>query len=146
MSNLFEPTALVVPFEKLRMNDVEIVGGKNASLGEMISQLPEGVRVPTGFATTAHAFREFLKADGLNDRINVRLDALDTDDVRALAEAGAEIRAMVESQPFPADLEAAIREEFARLSEGNPDASFAVRSSATAEDLPDASFAGQQET
>lgn len=146
MSNLFEPTALVVPFEKLRMSDVEIVGGKNASLGEMISQLPQGVKVPTGFATTAHAFREFLKADGLTDRINARLDALDTEDVRALAEAGAEIRAMVENQPFPADLEQAIREEFARLSEGNPDASFAVRSSATAEDLPDASFAGQQET
>ncbi|MBL8387785.1 MAG: phosphoenolpyruvate synthase [Hydrogenophaga sp.] len=146
MSNLFEATALVVPFEKLRMNDVEIVGGKNASLGEMISQLPQGVKVPTGFATTAHAFREFLKADGLTDRINARLDALDTEDVRALAEAGAEIRAMVENQPFPADLEKAIREEFARLSAGNPDASFAVRSSATAEDLPDASFAGQQET
>ncbi|MFP5467736.1 MAG: phosphoenolpyruvate synthase [Gammaproteobacteria bacterium] len=146
MSNLFEPTALVVPFEKLRMSDVEIVGGKNASLGEMISQLPQGVKVPTGFATTAHAFREFLKADGLTARINARLDALDTEDVRALAEAGAEIRAMVEAQPFPADLEKAIREEFARLSEGNPDASFAVRSSATAEDLPDASFAGQQET
>ncbi len=146
MSNLFEPTALVVPFEKLRMSDVEIVGGKNASLGEMISQLPQGVKVPTGFATTAHAFREFLKFDGLADRINARLDALDTEDVRALAEAGAEIRAMVEAQPFPADLEKAIRDEFARLSEGNPDASFAVRSSATAEDLPDASFAGQQET
>ena len=146
MSNLFSPTDLVVPFEKLRMSDVEVVGGKNASLGEMISQLPEGVKVPTGFATTAHAFREFLKADGLTDRINARLDALDTEDVRALAEAGAEIRAMVEAQPFPADLEKAIRDEFARLSEGNPDASFAVRSSATAEDLPDASFAGQQET
>ena len=146
MSNLFEATALVVPFEKLRMNDVEIVGGKNASLGEMISQLPQGVKVPTGFATTAHAFREFLKADGLTDRINARLDALDTEDVRALAEAGGEIRAMVENQPFPADLEQAIRDEFARLSAGNPDASFAVRSSATAEDLPDASFAGQQET
>ena len=146
MSNLFSPTDLVVPFEKLRMSDVEVVGGKNASLGEMISQLPEGVKVPTGFATTAHAFREFLKADGLTDRINARLDALDTEDVRALAEAGAEIRAMVENQPFPADLEKAIRGAFARLSEGNPDASFAVRSSATAEDLPDASFAGQQET
>ncbi len=146
MSNLFEPTALVVPFEKLRMTDVEVVGGKNASLGEMISQLPEGVKVPTGFATTAHAFREFLKADGLDDRINARLVALDTDDVRALAEAGAAIRAMVENQPFPAALEVAIREEFSRLSGDNPDASFAVRSSATAEDLPDASFAGQQET
>ena len=146
MSALFSPTALVVPFENLRMNDVEAVGGKNASLGEMISQLPQGVRVPTGFATTAHAFREFLKADGLSERINAKLDALDTEDVRALATAGAEIRAMVEAQPFPADLEQAIREEFAKLSEGNAQASFAVRSSATAEDLPDASFAGQQET
>jgi len=146
MSDLFNETALVVPFEKLRMTDVESVGGKNASLGEMISQLPSGVRVPTGFATTAHAFREFLKFDGLTDRINARLDALDTEDVRALAAAGAEIRAMVEAQPFPSDLEQAIREEFARLQGGNSDASFAVRSSATAEDLPDASFAGQQET
>jgi len=146
MSALFNPAALVVPFENLRMSDVEVVGGKNASLGEMISQLPQGVRVPTGFATTAHAFREFLKFDGLSDRINAKLDALDTEDVRALAAAGAEIRAMVEAQPFPADLEQAIREAFATLSEGNPAASFAVRSSATAEDLPDASFAGQQET
>ncbi len=146
MSNLFEATALVVPFEKLRMADVEIVGGKNASLGEMISQLPAGVKVPTGFATTAHAFREFLKFDGLSERINAKLDALDTEDVRALAAVGAEIRAMVEAQPFPADLEKAIREAFATLQGGQADASFAVRSSATAEDLPDASFAGQQET
>ena len=146
MSALFSPTALVVPFENLRMTDVEVVGGKNASLGEMISQLPQGVRVPTGFATTAHAFREFLKYDGLADRINAKLDALDTEDVRALAAVGAEIRAMVEAQPFPADLEKAIRDEFAKLSAGNAQASFAVRSSATAEDLPDASFAGQQET
>ncbi len=146
MSALFSPTALVVPFENLRMTDVEAVGGKNASLGEMISQLPQGVRVPTGFATTAHAFRAFLAYDGLADRISQKLAALDTEDVRALAQVGAEIRAMVEAQPFPADLEQAIREEFARLSAGNPHASFAVRSSATAEDLPDASFAGQQET
>ncbi len=146
MSNLFDATALVVPFEKLRMTDVEIVGGKNASLGEMISQLPSGVKVPTGFATTAHAFREFLKFDGLTERINAKLDALDTEDVRALAAVGAEIRAMVEAQPFPADLEKAIREAFVMLQGGQPDASFAVRSSATAEDLPDASFAGQQET
>jgi pyruvate,water dikinase len=146
MSQLFGATDLVVPFEKLRMSDVEAVGGKNASLGEMISQLPTGVKVPTGFATTAHAFREFLKHDGLAGRINARLDTLDTEDVRALAAAGAEIRAMVEAQPFPADLEQAIRTEFATLSAGNPQASFAVRSSATAEDLPDASFAGQQET
>lgn len=146
MSNLFSPTDLVVPFEHLRMSDVETVGGKNASLGEMISQLPSGVKVPTGFATTAHAFREFLKFDGLTERINARLDALDTEDVRALAEAGAEIRAMVENQPFPADLEKAIRDAFTTLVGDNDKATFAVRSSATAEDLPDASFAGQQET
>ncbi len=149
MSKLFEATALVVPFENLRMTDVEAVGGKNASLGEMISQLPtgpKGVRVPTGFATTAHAFRVFMAHGGLDDKINALLDALDTDDVRALAEAGARIRAMVEAQPFPADLEKAVRDSFAALSAGNPQASFAVRSSATAEDLPDASFAGQQET
>ena len=146
MSDLFSETALVVPFELLRMADVESVGGKNASLGEMISQLPSGVRVPTGFATTAHAFRQFLALGGLTARINARLDALDTEDVRALAAAGAEIRAMVEAQPFPADLEQAIRAEFVRLQSSNPEASFAVRSSATAEDLPDASFAGQQET
>ena len=146
MSQLFEATALVVPFEKLRMSDVESVGGKNASLGEMISQLPQGVRVPTGFATTAHAFREFLAFEGLAGKISAKLAALDVDDVRALAAVGAEIRAMVENQPFPADLEKAIRDEFARLQGGNSEASFAVRSSATAEDLPDASFAGQQET
>jgi pyruvate, water dikinase len=138
--------ALVVPFELLRNSDVESVGGKNASLGEMISQLPTGVKVPTGFATTAYAFRAFLKHAGLDDKINAKLNALNTDDVRALAAVGAEIRAMVEAQPFPADLEKAIREAFATLSAGNPAASFAVRSSATAEDLPDASFAGQQET
>jgi len=146
MSALFEAAALVVPFENLRMTDVEVVGGKNASLGEMISQLPQGVRVPTGFATTAHAFREFLKHQGLHERISQRLAALDVDDVRALAAAGAEIRGWVENQPFPAELGQAVRAAFAQLSAGNAQASFAVRSSATAEDLPDASFAGQQET
>ena len=146
MSALFNATALVVPFENLRMTDVESVGGKNASLGEMISQLPQGVRVPTGFATTAHAFRQFLAHDGLAARISQKLASLDTEDVRALARVGAEIRTMVEAQPFPADLEKAIRDEFARFAADNPHASFAVRSSATAEDLPDASFAGQQET
>ena len=146
MSALFEPTALVVPFEKLRMTDVEAVGGKNASLGEMISQLPQGVRVPTGFATTANAFRQFLAHDGLAERISQRLATLDVEDVRALTEAGAEIRGWMEAQPFPADLEQAIRSAFATLQGGNAEASFAVRSSATAEDLPDASFAGQQET
>jgi pyruvate, water dikinase len=146
MSNLFNPNDLVVPFELLRMADVESVGGKNASLGEMISQLPQGVKVPTGFATTAHAFRQFLAHDGLADKISAKLKNLDTEDVRALAHVGADIRAMVEAQPFPADLEKAIREAFVTLSGSNTQASFAVRSSATAEDLPDASFAGQQET
>ncbi|MEN9475821.1 MAG: hypothetical protein RIS48_2543, partial [Pseudomonadota bacterium] len=146
MSQLFSPTALVVPFEQLRMTDVESVGGKNASLGEMISQLPEGVRVPTGFATTAHAFREFLAFEGLADKISAKLAALDTEDVRALAQVGAEIRAMVEAQPFPADLEQAIRDAYVTLNAGSETATYAVRSSATAEDLPDASFAGQQET
>jgi len=139
--------SLVVPFEHLRMTDVEVVGGKNASLGEMISQLAAtGVRVPGGFATTAHAFREFLRAGGLEQRIDDKLSSLDVDDVRALAAAGGQIRQWVVETPLPADLEAAIRTEFARLSQGAPDASFAVRSSATAEDMPDASFAGQQET
>ncbi len=146
MSALFSPTALVVPFENLRMTDVESVGGKNASLGEMISQLPAGVRVPTGFATTAHAFRQFLHHEGLDARIAQRLSALNTEDVRALASAGAEIRQWLMDQPFPADLEAEIRAAHAVLCAGHLDASLAVRSSATAEDLPDASFAGQQET
>jgi pyruvate,water dikinase len=140
-------TALVVPFEQLRMTDVEAVGGKNASLGEMISQLAaSGVRVPGGFATTAHAFRQFLKHGQLDRRIADRLAALNTDDVRALAEAGDEIRRWVIDTPFPADLEAAIRQQFQGLDADNPGGSYAVRSSATAEDLPDASFAGQQET
>jgi pyruvate,water dikinase len=143
----FEATALVVPFENLRMTDVEAVGGKNASLGEMISQLAaSGVRVPGGFATTAHAFRQFLRHEGLDARIAARLSTLNTDDVRALAEAGAEIRGWIENQPFPADLEAGVRSSYAQLTADNPGVSFAVRSSATAEDLPDASFAGQQET
>ncbi|MFZ5520823.1 MAG: phosphoenolpyruvate synthase [Pseudomonadota bacterium] len=147
MSPTSETTTLVIPFEQLRMTDVETVGGKNASLGEMISQLAaSGVRVPGGFATTAQAFREFLAHSGLTDKINARLASLNTDDVRALAEAGAEIRSWVEHAPFPPALEAAIRDAFAKLAEGNAQASFAVRSSATAEDLPDASFAGQQET
>lgn len=147
MSSTHLATALVVPFEHLRMTDVESVGGKNASLGEMISQLAaSGVRVPGGFATTAHAFRRFLAHNGLAERINARLAKLNTDDVRALAEAGAEIRHWVEDTPFPADLQEAIAAEFAKLTASSPGASFAVRSSATAEDLPDASFAGQQET
>jgi pyruvate, water dikinase len=147
MSSANLATALVAPLEHLRMTDVEAVGGKNASLGEMISQLAAtGVRVPGGFATTANAFRRFVAHGGLAARIADRLATLDIDDVRALAEAGAQIRQWVIDTPFPGDLEAAIREQFARLSADNPNASFAVRSSATAEDLPDASFAGQQET
>jgi pyruvate,water dikinase len=129
------------------MTDVEAVGGKNASLGEMISQLSaSGVRVPGGFATTAHAYRTFLAQDNLAGRIAKRLSALDADDVRALAEAGAEIRGWIEATPFPAALENAVRAAYEQLAAGTPAASFAVRSSATAEDLPDASFAGQQET
>jgi len=146
MSSLFSPTALVVPFENLRMSDVGAGGGKNASLGEMVSLLPGGVRVPTGFATTAHAFRQFLAHAGLAQRISARLTTLDMEDVRALAAAGAEIRSWIEAQPFPAELERAVRDAFASLCDGDHDACFAVRSSATAEDLPDASFAGQQET
>jgi pyruvate,water dikinase len=140
-------TALVVPFEHLRMTDVEAVGGKNASLGEMISQLAaSGVRVPGGFATTAHAFRVFLEQGGLAGRIHAALDALDADDVRALAETGQRIRQWVLDTPFPSELEQEIRESFAAFARDQPQASFAVRSSATAEDLPDASFAGQQES
>jgi pyruvate,water dikinase len=140
-------TALAIPFEHLRMTDVEVVGGKNASLGEMISQLAaSGVRVPGGFATTALAFRQFLAFGGLTEKINARLLALDTDDVNALAKAGAEIRQWVIAAPFPPDFDAAVRASFTALTTGHPAASFAVRSSATAEDLPDASFAGQQET
>ncbi|MGB6241206.1 MAG: phosphoenolpyruvate synthase [Castellaniella sp.] len=136
----------VVSFEQLRMSDVDSVGGKNASLGEMISQLAgAGVRVPGGFATTADAFRDFLQSTGLDARIKARLDALNADDVRELAAAGAEIRQWVIDTPFPAAFEQAIRGAFAQL-DADGKGSFAVRSSATAEDLPDASFAGQQET
>ncbi len=135
----------VIPFEELRMSDVDQVGGKNASLGEMISQLPASVRVPGGFATTADAYREFLAHQGLVDRINAALDALDVDDVDALVKTGAEIRQWIVDLPFPAKLEEEIKTAYAKItSEG--EGSFAVRSSATAEDLPDASFAGQQET
>ncbi|MGB6007881.1 phosphoenolpyruvate synthase [Castellaniella sp.] len=136
----------VVSFEQLRMSDVDSVGGKNASLGEMISQLAgAGVRVPGGFATTADAFRDFLNSTGLDARIKARLDTLNADDVRELAAAGAEIRQWVIDTPFPAAFEEAIRSAFAQL-DADGKGSFAVRSSATAEDLPDASFAGQQET
>ena len=147
MSSTALAAALAIPFDHLRMTDVEVVGGKNASLGEMISQLAAtGVRVPGGFATTALAFRQFLTHGGLTEKINARLAALDTDDVNALAVAGAEIRQWVIDAPFPPDFDAAVRASFAALTAEHPGASFAVRSSATAEDLPDASFAGQQET
>ncbi len=146
MSNLFQATDWVVPFEHLRMSDVEAVGGKNASLGEMISQLPQGVKVPGGFATTAHAYREFLRYGGLDQKISAELAQWDGEDVRTLAQTGARIRALVEAQPLPPAFEQAVRTAFATLAAGDAQASFAVRSSATAEDLPDASFAGQQET
>ena len=139
---------LVIPFEELRMTDVEQVGGKNSSLGEMISQLADsGVRVPGGFATTALAYRDFLAQSGLDARINAALDALDVDDVNVLAACGARIRRWIMETPFPTELTVAITEQYQRLVAGSAaDMSFAVRSSATAEDLPDASFAGQQET
>ncbi|HEU0187924.1 MAG TPA: phosphoenolpyruvate synthase, partial [Gallionellaceae bacterium] len=135
-------------FEELRMSDVGHVGGKNASLGEMISQLAHlGVRVPGGFATTAAAYRDFLVQGGLDKRIRTMLDALNTEDVTALAQAGKQIRQWIMTTPFPPELEKDIRQAYARMTrEMGPDISLAVRSSATAEDLPDASFAGQQET
>lgn len=137
----------VVSLDKLGVHDVEHVGGKNASLGEMISNLAgAGVSVPGGFATTAQAYRDFLEQSGLNDRIHAALDALDVDDVNALAKTGAQIRQWVMDAEFPARLDAEIRTAFAEMSQGNENMAVAVRSSATAEDLPDASFAGQQET
>jgi pyruvate,water dikinase len=137
----------VFPFSQLRMTDVDRVGGKNASLGELLSQLTSaGIRVPDGFATTAEGFRLFIKESGLEDRIAKRLASLDVDDVKELAKAGAEIRSWVEQAEFPAELEKEIREFYDWLKDGQEEISVAVRSSATAEDLPDASFAGQQET
>ncbi|UBM26749.1 phosphoenolpyruvate synthase [Pseudomonas sp. p1(2021b)] len=137
----------VVSLDKLGVHDVEHVGGKNASLGEMISNLAgAGVSVPGGFATTAQAYRDFLEQSGLNDRIHAALDALDVDDVNALAKTGAQIRQWVMDAEFPARLDAEIRTAFAEMAQGNDNMAVAVRSSATAEDLPDASFAGQQET
>ncbi|MCB1744494.1 MAG: phosphoenolpyruvate synthase, partial [Gammaproteobacteria bacterium] len=129
----------VLWFESVGMNDVHKVGGKNASLGEMIRELSDAeVRVPGGFATTAEAFWEFLQGDGLKSRIDQALDGLDVDDVRALAETGRRIRAWVEEAPLPEALEQAVREAYQRLGDGQP-VPVAVRSSATAEDLPEAS-------
>ncbi len=152
-SGVTQGVTYVASFEHLRMTDVESVGGKNASLGEMISQLAEaGVRVPGGFATTAHAFRDFLSHSEnggapLAARIASRLESLNIDDVRALAQAGAEIRQWIVETPFQPRLQQEISEFYQRLvADSSSEMSFAVRSSATAEDLPDASFAGQQET
>ena len=139
----------VIWFENLRMTDVESVGGKNASLGEMISQLSEkGVRVPGGFATTADAYRAFLAHNGLSERISAALSALDVDDVVELARVGKEIRQWILDTPFPEQLDNEIAEAWGKMvaDAGTDQISVAVRSSATAEDLPDASFAGQQET
>ena len=137
----------IVSFDTLRMTDVARVGGKNASLGEMIGELSAaGVRVPGGFATTSDAFREFLAREGLAERIRRRLADLDVADVRALAAAGDEIRGWIGATPLPGALERELRARYARMAAGGEDCAVAVRSSATAEDLPEASFAGQQET
>lgn len=137
----------VLWYQELGMGDVNKVGGKNASLGEMISNLSNaGVQVPGGYATTSYAFNEFLEQSGLNQKIYDILDVLDVDDVNALATAGAQIRQWVIDTPFHSTFEQAVHDAYNKLSSETKDASFAVRSSATAEDMPDASFAGQQET
>ena len=138
----------VIPFENLRNTDVGSVGGKNASLGEMISQLTQKeIRVPTGFATTAFAFQEFLKHDDLGNQITKELDGLDINDVQKLATSGKKIRNWIMETPFPEKLDSSIEEEYSNLTQRSSEGmTFAVRSSATAEDLPDASFAGQQES
>ncbi len=147
MPNHGQTPCNVLWYNQLGMNDVDRVGGKNASLGEMITNLADlGVSVPNGFATTAEAFNHFLEQSGVNQRIYQLLDTVDVDDINQLTTAGAQIRQWVIDTPFTAQLENDIRDAYARLSAGEPDASFAVRSSATAEDMPDASFAGQQET
>ena len=137
----------VLWFSELGLDDVDQVGGKNSSLGEMVQNLSKaGVRVPNGFATTADAYRRFIAHEDLAEAISVQLADLDVDDVARLAVVGRSIRSAVVAQPFPPDLEAEIRAGYAELAGGDEQLSFAVRSSATAEDLPDASFAGQQET
>lgn len=137
----------VIWFQDLSKNDIEKVGGKNASLGEMISNLSgAGVSVPGGFATTAQAYREFLEQSGLDKKIHDALDKLDVNDVNQLAEVGKEIRESIINTPLQPALESAIKEAYIKMLDGNKDMTVAVRSSATAEDLPDASFAGQQET
>src|SRR6266702_3864398 len=137
----------VANFDQLGMGDVERFGGKNASLGEMIGRLSKaGIRVPGGFATDADAYREFIDQGGLKARIEARLNGLDADDVEALARCGADIRGWIEATSFPKQIEAEISQAYRELTGGDDGVSVAVRSSATAEDLPDASFAGQQET
>jgi pyruvate,water dikinase len=139
----------IIPFERLKNTDVELVGGKNASIGEMISGLAKlGVAVPGGFATTSHAYRDFLAQDGLDERIRASLATLDVDDVERLAVVGAQIRGWMLATPFPKRLQEEVVEAWRKLGAGLAEAEFAVavRSSATAEDLPEASFAGQQET
>lgn len=141
-----QSTALVINLDQLGKDDIEVVGGKNASLGEMISHLSDlGVSVPGGFATTSNAFYRFLNETGLLDKINSELKALDVNDVNKLAATGKKIRSWIVEQELPKDLEQAVRDSFAEMSDGK-EIAVAVRSSATAEDLPDASFAGQQET
>ncbi|NND81924.1 MAG: phosphoenolpyruvate synthase [Gammaproteobacteria bacterium] len=140
-------SAYILEFDQLTINDVEKVGGKNASLGEMIGNLSNlGVSVPGGFATTADAYREFLATDGLDTKINQRLAALDVDDIGELTSAGADIRRWIIETPLPPAFDDALETAFATMQGGNEGLKVAVRSSATAEDLPDASFAGQQET
>ncbi|MBI3715528.1 MAG: phosphoenolpyruvate synthase [Betaproteobacteria bacterium] len=139
--------SLVLPLSQCRMQDVASVGGKNSSLGELISQLSAaGVRVPGGFAATAEAFRAFLTHNGLTEKINAALSSLNVEDLDALAKTGALVRDWVVKAPLQPQLEQEIRKAYAELTQNDAEASFAVRSSATAEDLPDASFAGQQET
>jgi len=139
--------AYVIPFEQLGMRDVDSVGGKNASLGEMIGSLARlGVQVPRGFATTAHAYREFLAQGGLDARIRAELEGLNVDDVTQLAASGARIRRWILETPLPAAFNTAVLAALRELSQGRSELAVAVRSSATAEDLPEASFAGQQET
>ena len=140
-------SANVLWFSELGLDDLDQVGGKNSSLGEMVQNLSKaGVRVPNGFATTADAYRRFIAHEDLAEAISVQLADLDIDDVARLAVVGRSIRSAVVAQPFPPDLEAEIRAGYAELAGGDEQLSFAVRSSATAEDLPTASFAGQQDT
>ena len=140
-------TTHIIDLAQLTINDVEKVGGKNASLGEMIGNLSNlGVSVPGGFATTADAYREFLATDGLDKRINDRLDTLDVNNINDLTSAGADIRRWIIETPFPSEFDSALEKAFIEMQDGNESLKVAVRSSATAEDLPDASFAGQQET